>query len=440
MFKKITTFLTALVIGICATSPALADGEAESTGLTRPGHSQEELLNYRRSYKTKATDTEEYMGLELINPNGKQVYEERFTDDGTKEGKLSSYAYEDSLHIINTMRYMAGLDEVTYSAENNFYAQRAAYINYLNGGINHYPECPEVLSENSDMYIDGAIGSNKSNLSMGFGASLNQIVSYMQDSDNYNSQHLGHRRWILNAGAEDFGIGAVDGFGALFVIGKGHFGEDEVVAWPNGATFGEVIESSGTPWSILLGINFAGMDKNKITVSVKDLDSQEVKTYTKSNGLIIDDEILYGHSTAMIFGSDLDTSVGKNYQVTVEGLDKNGTNYPISYKTQIISAGGSSSTGQENNNDEDSEDNEEDIQKQKINNLIEAMKKNDIQRNAAYLLLTRYPNMVKNFRTDLIDLLEKSNELIKKSEDLISKITGEEYHFEGTEINIDDLR
>jgi hypothetical protein len=87
---------------------------------------------------------------------------------------------------------------------------------------------------------------------------------------------------------------------------------------------------------------------------------------------------------------------------------------------------------EENQTEDDNETSDKElteIEKEKIETLKEAIKKNQIQANAAKLLIERYPKIVANFLDDLLDLIDKSNNLVKTAIYTINKLTGEDMTF-----------
>lgn len=141
------------------------------------------------------------------------------------------------LRRINYFRAMAGVpDDITFTADYNNRAQRAALMMAANQQLNHEPpttwRCYTATG-------DAAAGD--SNLSLGrYGAA--SIATFMRDPGSGNSA-AGHRRWLLHPPTRNMGTGDVTGStitstaNALFVFDSHIFDpvppvRDGFVAWP----------------------------------------------------------------------------------------------------------------------------------------------------------------------------------------------------------------
>ena len=129
-----------------------------------------------------------------------------------------------TLHAVNTMRSLAGLAPVTFSAEKNARALAAALMMKAAGRLSHSPNpawpCYSVA---------GNQGAGTSNLAIG-SSGAEAIRLYMDDAE---TPSLGHRRWILDPGATEFGSGSTDTTNALTVVGSNpETSPNTVVSWP----------------------------------------------------------------------------------------------------------------------------------------------------------------------------------------------------------------
>ena len=129
-----------------------------------------------------------------------------------------------TLHAVNTLRSLAGLPPVTFSAEKNARALAAALMMKAAGRLSHItnPAWPCYSSA-------GALGARTSNLAIG-SSGADAIRRYMSDAE---TPSLGHRRWILDPRATEFGSGSTDTTNALTVVGSDPDASPEtVVSWP----------------------------------------------------------------------------------------------------------------------------------------------------------------------------------------------------------------
>ena len=120
----------------------------------------------------------------------------------------TSQEFRDSiLQRINWYRRMAGMDVVTERAEYTADAQSAALMMAAEGELSHEP-----TSSWACYTTQGARGAGMSNLHYRGGFSrgpyegVYAIDSYMRDSGD-NNMSVGHRRWIIEPGARQMGIG-----------------------------------------------------------------------------------------------------------------------------------------------------------------------------------------------------------------------------------------
>ena len=340
MNKKIMAGAAALVLAGAISPTAFA---AENVGVTTQMPSGEEVVNYWKNYQSKSQDKMDYKGAQLTN-SGRQLddantYAESPKEDGSYEGKLTDEVKQDTLHVINTYRYMAGLNEVVENKELSDKAQSGAYIGYLNDGISHYPETPEKLTDER-IINDGKLATSESNIAIGYNIIYESMQAYMDDEDDSNKEALGHRRWLLNAHAKEVGIGQVGTSNATYVASDNNlvYESGDVVPYPANNTLAEMIHSDA-PFSVQFGSNFAIQSADGITVTVKNTKTGETKTYTAGNGLVYNGNS-YGNNTSLIFGAELSKEAGTQYRVSISGVKLNGADYPVAYDVNFISTSG----------------------------------------------------------------------------------------------------
>ena len=202
----------------------------------------------------------------------------------------TSQQYRDSVfQRINWFRQMAGVDSVVENPEFSYFAQQAALIMAANGALSHYP-----LADWTCYTSDGLKGASNSNLTVGSGVA--SIDNYIQDFGS-NNIAVGHRRWILNPFAVEFGTGDIpNSSNALYVIPSSNQGSHETreergfVAWPPP---GYVPASVSWPrWSFDLSDPLLLADFSSASVEVfDDLGPVEV-------------EIIYRHPLGVVWAMD----------------------------------------------------------------------------------------------------------------------------------------
>jgi len=302
-----------------------------TSGLTVASPSEAEVKSYWKNYQSQASNKADFYGLSLINPESEDIYSANPSLDlnNLNIGTLSNAAQLDALHIANTARYASGIKELTIGKDQVKYAQAATMINRLNLQIDHFPALPNGMESNSTIYADGVNGAKNSNLSSQLNL-LDSVVEYLKDDLGRDNQlEVGHRRWILNPQSSSVGFGQTDEFNAMFVNNNNYDGENAntVYAYPGQTAISE-FHSPESSLSLMFGENF---DLTNATVEVKDLATGQVSTDLNV------DHSFRGNSRAVTFGYGMNYEPGTKLQVKVNGVTKNGVNYPVEYTINYIS-------------------------------------------------------------------------------------------------------
>lgn len=302
-----------------------------TSGLTVASPSEAEVKSYWKNYQSQASNKADFYGLSLINPESEDIYSANPSLDlnNLNVGTLSNAAQLDALHIANTARYASGIKELTIGKDQVKYAQAATMINRLNLQIDHFPALPNGMESNSAIYANGVNGAKNSNLSSQLNL-LDSVVEYLKDDLGKDNQlEVGHRRWILNPQSSSVGFGQTDEFNAMFVNNNNYDGENAntVYAYPGQTAISE-FHSPESSLSLMFGENF---DLTNATVEVKDLATGQVSTDLNV------DHSFRGNSRAVTFGYGMNYEPGTKLQVKVNGVTKNGVNYPVEYIINYIS-------------------------------------------------------------------------------------------------------
>lgn len=302
-----------------------------TSGLTVASPSEAEVKSYWKNYQSQASNKADFYGLSLINPESEDIYSANPSLDlnNLNVGTLSNAAQLDALHIANTARYASGIKELTIGKDQVKYAQAATMINRLNLQIDHFPALPNGMESNSAIYANGVNGAKNSNLSSQLNL-LDSVVEYLKDDLGRDNQlEVGHRRWVLNPQSSSVGFGQTDEFNAMFVNNNNYDGENAntVYAYPGQTAISE-FHSPESSLSLMFGENF---DLTNATVEVKDLATGQVSTDLNV------DHSFRGNSRAVTFGYGMNYEPGTKLQVKVNGVTKNGVNYPVEYTINYIS-------------------------------------------------------------------------------------------------------
>lgn len=312
-------------------APVVNETKANNaSGLTVASPTIEEIKSYWKNYQTKANDTVEVFGLNLINQESDEIFSEWTNLDlnNMTLGALSQVAQEDALHIANTARFASGIKNELVIGQNQAQAaQAASLVNRLNDEISHNPE--QVSGLDSNIYQLGIQGAANSNLASNYGL-LDSVLGYIRDDlGERNQAEVGHRRWVLNPAETEVGFGLTDEYSAMYVNNNEYDGENEdlVYAYPGQTAISE-FHSEEASLSLMFGENF---DVTNAKVSVTDLQTGEVR-----NDAHID-QSLKGWVKSITFGQGMNFQPGTKLQVKVTGVTKDGAEYPVEYTIEYAS-------------------------------------------------------------------------------------------------------
>lgn len=304
--------------------------ENNASGLTVASPTIEEIRSYWKNYQTKANDTVEVFGLNLINQESDEIFSEwtNFDLNNMTLGALSQAAQEDALHIVNTARFASGIKNELIIGQNQAQsAQAASLVNRLNDEISHNPE--EISGLDSNIYQLACNGAANSNLASNYGL-LESVIGYLRDDlGERNQAEVGHRRWVLNPAETVVGFGLAEEYSAMYVNNNEYDGENEdlVYAYPGQTAISE-FHSENSSLSLMFGENF---DLTNAKVSVTDLQTGEVR-----NDAHID-QSLKGWVKSITFGQGMNFQPGTKLQVKVTGVTKDGAEYPVDYTIEYAS-------------------------------------------------------------------------------------------------------
>ena len=304
--KKITKLLICSVMCFSMVLTSAGFASAEVKELQVDYHTKQEIYNYVK---------EKNIDLDFDT----QYSEQPSTTQPYAPGNLTDETLNSALNTLNTMRYIAGLSEVTLSDEYNECSQAGALISAINGGLSHYPTQPDGMSD--ELYEKAYKGCNKGNIGYSTGYDLNRSIveGWMADTGK-NISTLGHRRWILNPDMKSTGFGQVGIYQTMYA----HDGYDpnafDRVAWPAQVTPVEYFKSD-YPWSLTIGYPIYNPENVTVKV-VRESDSREwtLTTSTSTDGVMYINNDAYGQEGCIIFKpSGITCYDGNVYDVTVTG-------------------------------------------------------------------------------------------------------------------------
>lgn len=118
---------------------------------------------------------------------------------------------------IRTYRYLCFVpyEDITFNREYINLAQHAASLLVKIGSLTHTPTKPAGVED--AFFALAAKGCGESNLCQGSDLA-GSVDRYMNDSDPSNIDRIGHRRWLLNPGMQQTGLGIEGAFSALYAF------------------------------------------------------------------------------------------------------------------------------------------------------------------------------------------------------------------------------
>lgn len=287
-------------------------------------------------------EIEAYLLSHPANPADPVTYAVKPVVSGAvNPGQLSDTTLISALNMMNRVRFIAGLNEVTINSEYSKASQAGVLSNYMNGALSHTPSQPAGMPD--DLYTLAQIGCISSNLAWSSSSSytMNQTILnlWMGDSDNSNIDRLGHRRWMLNPRMSETGFGAVSGGRGIYLAvyaNDMHSSDTRVgVAWP-----AQVMPTgyfgANDAWSYSAGVN---VDKASTEVVLTREKDQKVWKFSSSasNGYFNVDNVAYGQTGCIIFRPSGISSYNNgdvfdvNITFTSKGVQKN-----VSYKVSFF--------------------------------------------------------------------------------------------------------
>lgn len=231
--------------------------------------------------------------------------------DMTKEARDSAYR----LHTL--YRFMAGLDPVPMTDDNNEKAQTCALLMTANGMISHMP-----ASTWKCYTMEGAMIANASSLSSG--GAVSSVEGYMIDPGNPTT--LGHRRWVLSSMLAGVGFGSSGKFSCQYQPAARAKGGKPWIAWPPP---GQVpLQAMGSTWS--------SIDKTGWSIQSDTVDLKSAQVSIMSGGMSLPVTITqlgsgYGSTYAISM-----VPMGWKAAVGTYSVSVSGTSMPISYEVNIV--------------------------------------------------------------------------------------------------------
>ena len=258
------------------------------------------------------------------------------------QGSLSQASLTYGLNAMNSVRFTAGLGEVSLSDECQDYAQAGTLLLAAIGKMTHTPNEAECLAAGvtKAVYDKGYAGTSTSNLGGGY-SSIAQVMitGWMEDADSYNTPMVGHRRWVLYPGLTATGFGPAGNYTSMEVFGHGNTNwsaaSGYTVVWPAANTPIEFFNTLGLEapvWSVSKQDAFS----SSTVVTLKRV--SDGKTWVLKQGGTAGDFYInnegYGQAACVIFRPSGVTAYNAGDQYTVTVTDGS---YSLKYTVDFFS-------------------------------------------------------------------------------------------------------
>ena len=251
-------------------------------------------------------------------------------------GKVKTTALRAAVDRLNLMRRLAGLPDVTLDMDLCENAQYGAVIQGVIGSLDHRPAQPAGMSD--EFYRQAYAASSSSNLAAGVTLTY-AVDGWMDDSDTYNVDRLGHRRWQLNPTLGKVGFGYIEpsdsryhSYAAEKVFDtSGSRCDYDFISWPASGNFPSDLISLNTAWSVTLAPDkYQTPRQSDLTVTVTRESDGKVWTLrgddyapTYYENYFCVDTAGYGVANCIIFrpdGTEETQNYNGIYTVRIDGL------------------------------------------------------------------------------------------------------------------------
>lgn len=250
-----------------------------------------------------------------------------------------------ALRQLNAYRYLCGLPaDITLDKEQSKYCQAAAKVLNTLGDLSHTPEKPAGVD--AATYKDGYEGTTHSNLAIR-GNLAESVDLYWYDSDNFNLDRIGHRRWCMNPEMKTTGFGREDNVCVMWSMDhrRESVPEHLYLAFPPQGYMPLEYFSSDHAWCVSLNKKYIKSNEQS-RATIYPLDEYLVpgepltlthESFVGESGPGRD----WGPENVLIFKpATIDLTPGRRYAVEITGLtDNNGKEIKLHYVVQFIQLG-----------------------------------------------------------------------------------------------------
>ncbi len=312
-FLKFASTLVSTAVLISAMSVSVVNA---ATGIAVNSRTPEEIAEYINSHP-----------VNFVSSN--YTSQPDYTNAPYNAGALNDETLQDALNALNTVRFIAGIDEVALSDNYNELAQAGCLVNAVNDDLSHDPPQPTDMPD--ELYQKGYEGVSSSNIGWNHRNLASNILNgWMSDASSSNISRVGHRRWCLNPSMEYTGFGHVGAYTAMYSFDN-IWEESEYygVCWP-AQVMPEGYFGDNDPWSISMGY---AVDSSAVEVELVRLNDGTTWNFSESSadGFFNVENSNYGKKGCIIFRPDyISYNTDDCFEVTITGLDET-VNYTVDF-------------------------------------------------------------------------------------------------------------
>jgi hypothetical protein len=248
---------------------------------------------------------------------------------------------EAALRRLKAYRFLAGLPyDITLDDEYNAACEAGAKLCAKLGKLDHTPDNPGLPEDDYKLAFKG---TSKSNLGQGHRSLEHAVDDWMDDSDDSNIVHVGHRRWCLNPAMQKTGFGRSAAFSAMYShdASRKKVPDYDFVSWPPAGLAPVEFFKKRSAWSVTLNpskynpageevmakVYVAGEKGTKVGDPLKlDFHGTNTQRFAVPNCVIFRPE-------------KVEVAPGRRYVVEIEGLTRGAKKTPamVRFTVEFIS-------------------------------------------------------------------------------------------------------
>lgn len=273
-------------------------------------------------------------------------------------GWLSDSYLQNGLAWLNFARTAANLPLLQLDDQITDYAQHGAVLLAAIDTLTHYPTKPSDMD--NDFFQKGYQATTSSNISYNYGYSAQEslavgILGCLDDSDPYNIDRVGHRRWFMNPQLLKVGFGYAQSstcrnYSVMKVFDRSGSAEYDFVAYPAAGNFPTQLFDGGVVWSVSLNpAKFQIPSRNDLTITITRQSDGRSWTLDSGTGTPVNNSVAclsvetggYGIANCIIFspGSSNVSRYSGIHTVEITGLrTRSGSPAKLEYQVDFFDA------------------------------------------------------------------------------------------------------